>query len=367
MSCDFTQLAVPGVQGLQPYQPGKPIEELERELGISDIIKLASNENPLGASPRAVKAIETCMADLHRYPDGGAYGLKRALASKLAIDTAQITVGNGSNDVLELVARGFVQPGDEVVFAQHAFAVYPLVTMAVGGKAIVVPAKNYGHDLQAMAAAINTRTKLVFIANPNNPTGTWLARDNLHAFLKRVPPNVVVVLDEAYFEFVTHPEYPSGLQWLLEFPNLVVTRTFSKIHGLAALRAGYGISHPSIADVLNRVRQPFNVNSLAMAAATAALDDDLHVQASIVLNRRGLQQLEDGFKNLGLNFIPSVANFLAVEVGNASGIYDALLHMGVIVRPIASYGLPRHLRVTVGLEAENARFLAALAKVLKLG
>jgi histidinol-phosphate aminotransferase len=367
MSCDFVQLAVPGVRELQPYQPGKPIEELQRELGITDIIKLASNENPLGAGPRAVKAIEACMGDLHRYPDGGAFKLKRALASKLAIDAAQITVGNGSNDVLELVARGFVQPGDEVMFAQHAFAVYPLVTMAVGGKAIVVPAQNYGHDLQAMAAAITARTKLIFIANPNNPTGTWLRRDDLHAFLKRVSEQVIVVLDEAYFEFVTNPEYSSGLQWLREFANLVVTRTFSKIHGLAALRAGYGISHPSIADVLNRVRQPFNVNSPAMAAAAAALEDELHVQASVVLNRRGLQQLEDGFKTLGLNYIPSVANFIAVEIGDAGRIYDALLRMGVIVRPIASYGLPRHLRVTVGLEAENARFLAALAKALNSG
>lgn len=365
MSCDFIALAVPGVRGLQPYQPGKPIEELQRELGISDIIKLASNENPLGASPRALQALQPALADLHRYPDGGAFDLKRALADKLGVDTGQITIGNGSNDVLELVARGFVQPGEEVVFSQHAFAVYPLVTMAVGGKAVVVPARDFGHDLEAMASAITARTKVVFIANPNNPTGTWLRRAPLEAFLRRVPANVIVVLDEAYFEYVAETDYPDGVQWLASFPNLLVARTFSKIYGLAGLRIGYGISHPQVADVLNRVRQPFNVNSVAMAAATAALSDDLHVQASNVLNRRGLQQLEEGFRAHGLSFIPSVGNFIAVEVGDGAAIYQALLKMGVIVRPIANYGMPRHLRVSVGLDSENARFLATLSKVLK--
>jgi histidinol-phosphate aminotransferase len=365
MSCDFIALAVPGVRGLQPYQPGKPIEELQRELGISDIIKLASNENPLGASPRALQALQPALADLHRYPDGGAFDLKRALADKLGVDTGQITIGNGSNDVLELVARGFVQPGEEVVFSEHAFAVYPLVTMAVGGRAVVVPARDYGHDLEAMAAAITARTLLVFIANPNNPTGTWLRRAPLEAFLRRVPANVIVVLDEAYFEYVGEADYPDGVQWLAGFPNLLVARTFSKIYGLAGLRIGYGISHPQVADVLNRVRQPFNVNSVAMAAATAALTDDLHVQASTVLNRRGLQQLEEGFRAQRLPFIPSVGNFIAVEVGDGAAVYQGLLKMGVIVRPIANYGMPRHLRVSVGLDTENARFLATLSKVLK--
>lgn len=365
MRCDFIQLAVPGVQGLQPYQPGKPIEELERELGIRDIIKLASNENPLGPSPRALQALQSSLADLHRYPDGGAFELKRALAAKLAVDAAQITVGNGSNDVLELVARGFVQPGDEVVFSQHAFAVYPLVTLAVGGRAVVVPARDYGHDLEAMAAAITDRTKVVFIANPNNPTGTWLRRDALEAFLRRVPERVIVVLDEAYFEYVGEVDYPNGMQWLGTFPNLLVARTFSKIYGLAGLRIGYGVSHPQVADVLNRVRQPFNVNSVALAGACAALDDDLHVQASSVLNRRGLQQIEEGLRGLGLTFIPSVGNFITVEVGDGAGVYQSLLKMGVIVRPIANYGMPRHLRVSIGLDTENARFLATLAKVVR--
>jgi histidinol-phosphate aminotransferase len=365
MSCDYIKLAVPGVQGLQPYQPGKPIEELERELGVRDIIKLASNENPLGPSPRALQALPSTLADLHRYPDGGAYELKRALATKLGADAAQVTVGNGSNDVLELIARSYVQPGDEVVFSEHAFAVYPLVTLAVGGRPVVVPARDYGHDLDAMAAAVTERTKVIFIANPNNPTGTWLRRDALEAFIHRVPPRVIVVLDEAYFEYVAEADYPNGLQWLAQFPNLVVARTFSKIYGLAGLRIGYGVSHPQVADVLNRVRQPFNVNSVALAAALAALDDDLHVQASAVLNRRGLQQIADGLRALGLPFIPSVANFVTVEVGDGAAVYQSLLRMGVIVRPIGNYGLPRHLRVSVGLEPENARFLATLAKVIK--
>jgi histidinol-phosphate aminotransferase len=364
INCDYIQLAVPGVQALQPYQPGKPIEELERELGITDIIKLASNENPLGASPRAVQALQGAMGELHRYPDGGAFELKRALAAKLGLGMDTITVGNGSNDVLELIARGFVRPGAEVVFSQHAFAVYPLVTQAVGGRAVVVPAAAYGHDLDAMQAAITPRTRLVFIANPNNPTGTWSRRDEIHRFLRGVPPQVIVVLDEAYFEFVSEPDYPDGSQWLREFPNLVVTRTFSKIYGLAALRIGYGLSHPQIADVLNRVRQPFNVNSLAMTAAIAALSDEEHVRASMELNRRGMRQLESAFRAAGLAYIPSAGNFISVEVGDAGHVYEALLRQGVIVRPIANYGLPRHLRVTVGLPAENDRFLAALSAAL---
>ncbi len=362
--CDYIQLAAPGIQALQPYEPGKPIAELERELGITGIIKLASNENPLGASPRAVLALKGALGELHRYPDGGAFELKRALAAKLGVGMNAITVGNGSNDVLELLARAFVPPGAEVVFSQHAFAVYPLVTQAVGGRPVVVPAAGYGHDLRAMQAALTPRTRLVFIANPNNPTGTWSPRDDLQRFLRAVPPEVVVVLDEAYFEFVNEPEYPDGVRWLGEFPNLVVTRTFSKIYGLAALRVGYGISHPQIADVLNRVRQPFNVNSLALTAAVAALEDDEHVRASAGLNQRGMRQLERAFRAAGLDYIPSAGNFISVEVGEAARVYEALLRAGIIVRPIAGYGLPRHLRVTVGLQAENDRFLAALAAAL---
>jgi histidinol-phosphate aminotransferase len=364
MKCDFVEMAVPGVRGLQPYQPGKPIEELQREYGVTDVIKLASNENPLGPSPRAFAVINAAARDLHRYPDGNGFALKQALARHLQVDTGQITLGNGSNDVLELVARSFVSPGDEVIFSEHAFAVYPLVTLAVGGRAVVTPARNYGHDLEAMHQALTAQTRVVFIANPNNPTGTWIKHDALHAFLRALPPYVIAVVDEAYFEFVTQPEYPDSVCWLGEFPNLVVTRTFSKIYGLAGLRIGYGVSHTQLADVLNRVRQPFNVNSLALACAAAALMDHGHVRDSVALNERGMRQLEAGFRKLSLEFIPSAGNFICARVGDATAIYEALLRQGVIVRPIANYGMPEHLRVTVGLETENARFLAALQKAL---
>jgi len=363
-ACDFLSIAVPGVRSLQPYQPGKPIEQLQRQLGIADIIKLASNENPLGPSPLALAAVRAALSDVHRYPDGSGFELKKALSAHLGINNAQITLGNGSNDVLELIARAFVQSNDEVIFSEHAFAVYPLVTQAIGGRAAITPAVNYGHDLTAMHRAITDGTRVIFIANPNNPTGTWLRRDELYAFLRSVPSRVVVVVDEAYFEFVTAPAYPDCLKWLPEFPNLVVTRTFSKIYGLAGLRVGYGVSHPDLADIINRVRQPFNVNSLALVAAAAALEDRKHVEASVVQNRNGLQQLETGIKNLGLDYIPSAGNFLCVHVGDAAQIYETLLRKGVIVRPIANYGLPEHLRVTVGLEAENTRFLDALAEGL---
>ncbi|HTT08150.1 MAG TPA: histidinol-phosphate transaminase [Gammaproteobacteria bacterium] len=362
--CDVLELAVPGVRGLQPYQPGKPIEELQREYGIADVIKLASNENPLGPSPGALAMIGEAATELHRYPDGNGFALKQALSRHLKIDTSQITLGNGSNDVLELVARAFVSPGDEVIFSEHAFAVYPLVTLAVGGRAVVTPARNYGHDLAAMHEALSAQTRVVFIANPNNPTGTWIKRDALHGFLRALPAHVIAVVDEAYFEFVTDPEYPDSMRWLGEFPNLVVTRTFSKIYGLAGLRIGYGVSHPQVADVLNRVRQPFNVNGLALACAAAALRDQAHVRKSVALNERGLRQLEAGFRGLGLEFIPSVGNFICVKVGDAAVVYETLLRQGVIVRPIANYGMPEHLRITVGLETESARFLTALQRSL---
>ncbi|MGQ0657854.1 MAG: histidinol-phosphate transaminase [Chromatiales bacterium] len=364
MIVDLCELVAPGVRGLQPYQPGKPIEELERELGIRNIVKLASNENPLGPSAKALEAMRGAEAGLHRYPDGNGFELKRALAAHLGMDAAQITLGNGSNDVLELVARAFVRPGDEVIYSEHAFAVYPLVTLAVGGRAVVTPALDYGHDLAAMQRGISAGTRVVFIANPNNPTGTWLRRDAVYEFLRAVPPRVIVVVDEAYFEFVIEADYPDCMQWLPEFSNLVVTRTFSKIYGLAGLRIGYGLSHPQLADILNRVRQPFNVNSLALVAATAALADENHVRRSVELNARGLQQLRDGMARLGLSCVPSAGNFLCVRVGDAARIYEALLRKGVIVRPVANYGLPEHLRVSVGLEAENARLLEALAEIL---
>ena len=367
---DYLELAAPGLKGLHPYQPGKPVEELQREYGISNIIKLASNENPLGPSPLALDAIKQAFDELARYPDGNGFLLKQALSNKLNVSLPQITLGNGSNDILELIARAFATSDNEIIFSQHAFAVYPLVTQAINAKAVVTAAKNWGHDLEAMANAITDKTRLIFVANPNNPTGTWLGRDELKYFIKGLPGHVIVVVDEAYFEYAIDPrmqadDYPDALQWLSEFPNLIVTRTFSKAYGLAALRVGYSVSHPDIADLLNRVRQPFNVNHLAIVAASAAMDDSQHLNKAIQVNATGMQQLADGFDALGLDYIPSVGNFVSVDVGkDGASVYDALLHEGVIVRPVANYQMPQYLRITVGLAQENERFLQALQKVL---
>lgn len=366
-------LALPGVRGLTPYLPGKPISELELELGLRNIIKLASNENPLGPSPKAIAAMGKLLSSCHLYPDGSGFELKAALASSLGVKAEQITLGNGSNDVLELVARTFLSPEYRAVFSEHAFAVYPIVTQAVGAQAAVAPAHDgtrgprHGHDLKAMACRVDQWTRVVFIANPNNPTGTYLQREELRDFLEGLPEPVVVVVDEAYCEYVEQSDYPNALTWLDDFPNLVVTRTFSKAYGLAGLRVGYAVSSEALADLLNRVRQPFNVNSLALAAAQAALEDEEHLRRSIRCNTEGLAQLAEGFSSRGLEFIPSVGNFLTVDVkGPAVPIYEALLREGVIVRPIANYGLPNHLRITVGSVEENRIFLAALDRVLGL-
>jgi histidinol-phosphate aminotransferase len=365
MTLDVLSLATPGVRGLTPYVPGKPVEELERELGITHAIKLASNENPLGPSPKALAALQKALPDIARYPDGGGFALKHALAAKLNVAPGHITLGNGSSDVIEFAARIFVAPGDEVVFSQHAFAMYPILTQSIGGRAVEVPARDWGHDLDAMAQAVTGKTRLVFVTNPNNPTGTWFDRATLLRFLRAVPQRVIVVLDEAYFEYVDHPDYPDGLSLLNEFPNLIVARTFSKVYGLAGLRVGYSVSSAAIADLLNRVRPPFNVNSLAMIAAEAALADEAHLRETVKLNHDGMRLLTDGFKALGLSFIPSVGNFVCVEVGDAKRANEALLRQGVIVRPVGNYGLPHHLRVTVGLPEENARFLCALKMAIK--
>jgi histidinol-phosphate aminotransferase len=365
MACDVAALATPGVRGLQPYQPGKPIEELEREYGIRDIIKLASNENPLGASPLALDAARAALADVYRYPDGNGFVLKSRLARRHGVEAAQITLGNGSNDVLECVARAFVTSADEVVFSEHAFAVYPIVTRAVGADAVVTKARAWGHDLDAMRAAITPRTRLVFVANPNNPTGTWLRASELEDFIRGLPEHVLVVVDEAYFEYVRECDYPDASTWVGRYANLIVTRTFSKAYGLAGLRVGYGISSAAVADMLNRVRQPFNVNSVALAAAAAALDDTAHLTRSIDANTAGLKLLGDGCRRLGLDYIPSVGNFLCVDLGRAAApAYVALLRQGVIVRPVANYGMPNHLRITVGTAQENERFLKALAQAV---
>jgi len=361
----FLALTAPGLPGLTPYVPGKPVSELERELGIENSVKLASNENPLGPGSMAREAAAAALADLSRYPDNGCFGLRRALARHHGIDPAAITLGNGSNDVLDMVARTFLQPGAESVFSEHAFTVYPIATQAVGATARVAPARDYGHDLDTMAALINERTRVVWIANPNNPTGTWLAAAPLRAFLASLPKTCIAVVDEAYIEYVQEPDYPDSTTWLGEFPNLVVTRTFSKVHGLAALRVGYGISDPRIADLLNRVRHPFNVGTPAQEAAVAALGDVGHVRKSVAINDAGLEQLARGFERLHLDYIPSVCNFITVDLGRPAGPVDqALLRLGCIARPVANYGLPNHLRVSVGLEDENARFLSALGRVL---
>ncbi len=358
-------IAAPGVAGIRPYQPGKPVEELEAELGIANAVKLASNENPRGPSPKAVQAIESILPELSRYPDGGGVVLKRALGAKLGVADEQITLGNGSNDVLELVVRAFATEHNSVVFSEHAFAVYPLATQAVGAQSIVVPAKEWAHDLDAMAKAMTSATRVMFIANPNNPTGTWVRKDELDEFLTSVPDHVIVVLDEAYFEYVMEDDYPNGIEYLDRHPNLVVTRTFSKVYGLAGLRIGYGISSCAIADLLNRIRQPFNVNSLAQAAALAALDDDDYVDQSKRLNHSELQRLCVEIKKLGLSYIESAGNFVSIDLGRpADSIYDILLEQGVIVRPVANYGMPNHLRVTIGLPEENDRFLNTLKSCL---
>ena len=366
MNCDFLSLATPGVQKLQPYQPGKPMEELERELGLSEVVKLASNENPLGPGERAKAAVRAQIGELGRYPDGNGFALKQMLSDCVGVGTDTLTLGNGSNDVLELIVRAFCTPHHEIIFSQHAFAVYPLATQAVGATAVVTPAAHWGHDLSAMAAAINVRTRLIFVANPNNPTGTWTTSVALKGLLAATPADVLVVVDEAYREYVDEPDYPNCAGWVAEHPNLIVTRSFSKIFGLGGLRVGYAISNPAIADILNRVRQPFNVNNLAMVAAVAALQDDEHISASIELNRVELARLAKAFTEFGLSYVPSVGNFIAVDVGReALPVYHALLREGVIVRPIGGgYGMPNHLRVTVGLKSENTRFLKALEKVL---
>ncbi len=364
--CDFTQLATPGVAGLTPYHPGKPIGELKRELGLDDIIKLASNENPLGPGAKALAALQR-LPDLGRYPDGGGFTLREKLAHHHGMRPDMVTLGNGSNDILELVTRAFVEPGDEVIYSDHAFAVYALASQAVGAKSVVIPATDdYGHDLRAMARAVTERTKVMFIANPNNPTGTWSTAAALRELLESVPDHVIVVIDEAYFEYAENvADYPNAAIWVSEIANLVVTRTFSKAHGLAGLRIGYGLSHPQLAELLNRIRQPFNVNTLAQLAAEEALNDSEHMARSVALNNSGMQQLIAGFDSLGIHYLPSVGNFICIDMEQpAHSIYDQLLRRGVIVRPIDNYGMPNHLRVSVGLEEENTRFLKTLAEVL---
>jgi histidinol-phosphate aminotransferase len=352
------------VRAISPYQPGKPITELARQMGIpvEKIVKLASNENPLGMSPKARKAVEAAISGIERYPDQ--FDLIKAVAGHCGVTPSQVVLGNGSNDVLDLIARVFLAPGRSAVFAQHAFAVYPLATLSTGAELIATPAKNYGHDLAAMRAAIRPDTRIVWIANPNNPTGNFLPYPEVRSFLEAVPQDVVVVLDEAYNEYLPPAERVDTAGWIKDFPNLVVTRTFSKIYGLAGLRVGYALASAEVVDLMNRIRQPFNVNNLAIAAAVAALDDHLFVAESYELNRCGMEQIVAGLKRLGLEHIPSHGNFVTFRAGDGAAVNQKLLQQGVIVRPIGGYGLPEWLRVTIATEAENARFLEALEKAL---
>ena len=355
------------IKQLHPYTPGKPVKELERELGISNAIKLASNENPLGCSPLVEQAVAQASSQIGLYPDANAYYLKQRLARKLGIAENQITIGNGSNDVLDLVARTFLDAGGEAIYSEYAFLVYALVTQACGATARVSKASgnNLAHDLDALLALINDKTRLLFIANPNNPTGTWLSADALKTFIGQVPGHIAIVIDEAYFEYVDVGEYPDAMGWLGEFPNLIVTRTFSKIYGLAGLRIGYAVSSAELCDLFNRVRQPFNGNSLALVAACAALDDEQFVRKSFQANQRGLSLMQDWFDNHEIAYIPSVGNFLTVRFGESSQqIYQAMLQRGVIARPVANYNMAEFLRISVGTETQIERLFEVLESVL---
>lgn len=364
MALNLQNLIPPWLASLVPYQPGKPIEEVEREYGIHGTIKLASNENPLGPSPRAVAALRGALAGLHRYPDGGGFYLKQQLAQKLRVGTNQIALGNGSNELLELLARSFLRPGDDAVMSAQAFVVYASVVQAAGGIPRAVPLRDFTHDLEGMLAAIVKSTRLVFLGNPNNPTGTIYRRVEFERFLDRVPRDVLVVADDAYAEYVEDPEYPRTLDFLAEDRLLVTLRTFSKIYGLAGLRIGYGVGPAAVIGAIEKVRQPFNVNSLAQIGALAALDDDEHVERSRRTNREGMRYLEAELARLGRRWVPSQANFLLAHVGDGAAVYEALLRQGVIVRPVAGYGFPEHVRVTVGTPEENRRFILALERLL---
>jgi histidinol-phosphate aminotransferase len=358
------------VRAIAPYQAGKPISEVAREFGLDEasIVKLASNENPFGVPESAKQAMAQAAAELGRYPDANAFELKAALSTRYDVPADWITLGNGSNDILEIAAHAFVQKGEAVVYSQYSFAVYALATQGVGGRAIVVPAQEFGHDLDAMAAAVDADTRLVYIANPNNPTGTFIPAERIEAFLDKVPANVVVVLDEAYNEYLAPQHQFESAQWVRKYPNLVVSRTFSKAYGLAGLRVGFAIAQPAVTDLMNRIRQPFNVNSLAQAAAIAALNDKPFLEQGAQNNAEGYRQLTAAFDEMKLEYVPSFGNFVLVKVGQDEGagarVNLALLKQGVIVRPVGSYGLPQWLRISIGLPGENATFLAALKKAL---
>jgi histidinol-phosphate aminotransferase len=352
----------PHILSLKPYVPGKPIEEVERELGIRGSIKLASNENPIGPSPLALRAVHAELSNLHRYPEGSGIRLKEALARKHGVAPNQIVLGNGSNEVIELLARAFLSPGDDAVMADPSFVVYALVTQAVGARSVKVPLRDGVHDLMAMAQAVAEKTRIVFIANPNNPTGTSNGAEEVEAMVRAIPPDVVAAFDEAYAEYVGRPDYPDTVRYIREGQPVIVFRTFSKIYGLAGLRIGYGVTTPEIADALDRVRQPFNTNRLAQAAALAALSDEAHVARSRGVNEEGKAFLSGEFRRMGVSFHPTEANFFYLPLGerSAKDLSDALLRKGVIVRPMGPA-----IRVTIGLPEENRRLVEAFSEALR--
>jgi histidinol-phosphate aminotransferase len=358
------------IRAIAPYQAGKPISEVAREFGLveADIVKLASNENPFGVPESAKAAMARAVAELGRYPDANGFDLKAALAERYDVPADWITLGNGSNDILEIAAHAFVKAGQSVVYSQYAFAIYALAAQGVGARGIAAPARGHGHDLDAMLAAIEDDTRLLYIANPNNPTGTFIPAAQIEAFLKKVPAHVIVVLDEAYNEYLASEDQFESAGWVRTFPNLIVSRTFSKAYGLAGLRVGFAIAQPAVTDLMNRVRQPFNVNSLAQAAAIAALNDKAFLEKGAANNRAGYRQLTAAFDELGLEYVPSHGNFVLVKVGDDDGagarVNVALLKQGVIVRPVGAYGLPQWLRISIGLPEENARFVEAMKKAL---
>ena len=366
MSVSWSELANPEVRTLTPYEPGKPIEELERELGITGAIKLASNENPLPPSPAVVAALREAMGSLNRYPDGSGFYLREALAKRHGVGADQVLLGNGSNELIELLVRVFIRHGEEVIMPTPSFVVYPLITHGAGGVKVEVPLREWRLDLPAMGRAITERTRLIFVANPNNPTGTIVTADEVREFMTQVPERVIVVFDEAYYEFAQGPDFPDSLAYLREDRKVVVLRTFSKIASLAGLRVGYALTAAECVGFLNRMRQPFNVNSLAQVAAIAALEDEDHVRRSLALVERGKQDLYREFQALGLTSVPSRANFILVQVPDAASVYQALLREGVIVRPLGGFGLGSALRITIGTPEENARLVAALRRVLRV-
>ncbi|MCL2658130.1 MAG: histidinol-phosphate transaminase [Betaproteobacteria bacterium] len=362
----IAQRAPEYIRAISPYIPGKPISELAREMGLreEEVVKLASNENPLGASPKALEAAQKALKEAHRYPDGNGFALKTALTRKFGVAQDQIVLGNGSNDLLDLCARAFLHAQTSAIYSQYAFAVYPLAVKSVGAQGIEVLARNFGHDLPGMLTAIRSDTRLVFIANPNNPTGNFLPGSEIEAFLDAAPSDVLIVLDEAYNEYLDPEQRYDAVAWLAKYPNLVIIRTFSKIYGLGGLRAGYALANPAVADLLNRVREPFNVNNVALAAAEAALGDAEFLSRSHAVNHAGKAQLIAGLNALGLEFIPSSGNFLTFRVADTAAVNRKLLEQGVIVRPLGNYQMPEWLRVTIGLPEENERFLAALKQTL---